>query len=346
MGRHGDALLNYTTFIFRVVGRNIVLPPKFRVCARMETFMEVRKDSRLPVEVSKQWGLDINIIPVKSKVWSVGSDYIVKASENREDIERNIILMKELEKNNIPAAKPIKTADGKEYAACNGLYYLMMSQLSGVHITDIYQEDYANITAYTGRMIGRLHRALLKCEQGTAFHANDFSSEITGWVKNNLEENGFAFCSREDFEDTCRELSLRYDRLAKQLIHRDLHYGNFLFQERKFTGFIDFDLSKKDTKIFDICYFLVGLLVGHEDKKEDVSKWYEIIASFIKGYEEENVLLKIEKDSICCLMQSIELLFVAFFIKGGEQQLAQSSANLYHFLKRNEAEICRVIRKK
>ena len=39
-----------------------------------------------------------------------------------------------------------------------------------------------------------------------------------------------------------------------------MHFGNFLFQEGSFSGYIDFDLSQKNIRIFDLCYFLAGLL--------------------------------------------------------------------------------------
>ena len=34
--------------------------------------------------------------------------------------------------------------------------------------------------------------------------------------------------------------------LPVQLIHRDVHFGNFLFDEGKFSGYIDFDLSQRN----------------------------------------------------------------------------------------------------
>ena len=33
-----------------------------------------------------------------------------------------------------------------------------------------------------------------------------------------------------------------------------------LFFEGDFSGYIDFDLSQRNIRIFDICYFLTGLL--------------------------------------------------------------------------------------
>ena len=142
-----------------------------------------------------------------------------------------------------------------------------------------------------------------------------------------------------EFETTLNELKGCYDGLQKQLIHRDMHYGNILFSNCEFSGYIDFDLSQKNARIFDICYFLIGCLIDHEKNEEKVEKWYHIVSKFIEGYQMINPLTKLEKDSICCLMRSIELLFVAYFISKDDEMLAKGSANLYYFVKNNEERI-------
>jgi Ser/Thr protein kinase RdoA (MazF antagonist) len=149
---------------------------------------------------------------------------------------------------------------------------------------------------------------------------------------------GLLFCY-ELLQLSQKELLACYDELPKQLIHRDMHYGNLLFNNGVFSGYIDFDLSQKNVKIFDICYFLIGLLIDHDKKKDDVDKWYEIVSSFIKGYETINHLTKREKDSIGCLMKNIEILFVAYFLGEEDEVLAESAAGLYCFVKKNEDAI-------
>jgi Ser/Thr protein kinase RdoA (MazF antagonist) len=118
-----------------------------------------------------------------------------------------------------------------------------------------------------------------------------------------------------------------------------MHFGNIIFNKGEFSGYLDFDLSQKNVRIFDICYFLMGLLINHEKNKEDAEKWYQIISKFIEGYEVTNPLTKLEKDSIGCLMRSIELLFVAYFLSKEDEILAEGAANLYYFVRKNEKRI-------
>lgn len=48
-----------------------------------------------------------------------------------------------------------------------------------------------------------------------------------------------------------------YKTLPRQLIHRDMHTSNLLYRNGMFS-FIDFDMSQRNVRIFDIVY-LAGL---------------------------------------------------------------------------------------
>jgi len=162
---------------------------------------------------------------------------------------------------------------------------------------------------------------------------------MTGWIQRTLRECQYRFIREADFKVCVDQLKGCYDSLERQLIHRDMHFGNILFDHGEFSGYVDFDLSQKNVRIFDICYFLVGLLVKREKNHEDVQKWYNIVSDFIEGYETINSLTGLEKDSINCLMGSIEVLFTAYFISIGDDASARSAANLYYFVQTNERRI-------
>ena len=62
-------------------------------------------------------------------------------------------------------------------------------------------------------------------------------------------QNEWSIVSETDFTGTCNQLEKIYEGLPKQLIHRDVHSGNFLFENNEFSGYIDFDLSQKNIRI-------------------------------------------------------------------------------------------------
>lgn len=285
------------------------------------------------------WNINLEIQQIYDSAWSIGNDYVIKTSDDLGNLKRNITIMKILDEYGIPVAHPIATVDGKDYVEYNGKYYLMMNKLSGTHILDIYQADYLNIAYETGKIVGNLHKAFISCEQKITFWNNSLLNEMSGWIYDTLEANNYRHISKSDFETTLNELKGCYNELQIQLIHRDIHYGNILFDNGEFSGYIDFDLSQKNVRIFDICYFLMGVLIDHEKSKAHTEKWYHIVSKFIEGYEVTNLLTKLEKDSICCLMSSIELLFVAYFISNEDEVLAEGAANLYYFVNKNKKRI-------
>lgn len=305
----------------------------------LEKRKEVNKMNEIIEKILKSWNINSEIEQIYDSAWSVGEDYVIKVNNNLESLKLNITLMKTLNECGVIVAHPLPTISNQDYVEYKGKYYLLMNKLSGTHILDIYQTDYLNIAYETGNIVAKLHTAFISCEQKITVWNNSILDEMSGWIYDTLELNNYRYISKLNFETTLNELKACYNELPKQLIHRDIHYGNILFNNSEFSGYIDFDLSQRNVRIFDICYFLIGLLIDHEKSSEHIEKWYHIVSKFIEGYEMTNPLTKLEKESICCIMSSIELLFVAYFINNEDEILAQGAANLYYVINKNEEKI-------
>lgn len=290
-------------------------------------------------DVLKLWGIQAEAVQIYGTAWAIGEDYVLKSSTNMGWLEQNIKMMKQLEESGIPVAKPIPTMDGREYVDFVGVYYLLMNKLPGSHIVDIYQADYRKIAYDTGIVVAKLHNAFHDCEYKITCWNNNMIDEMNGWIYDTFITNQFRYCLKSDVDLTINELKSCYDKLPRQLIHRDIHFGNILFNNGEFSGYIDFDLSQIDVRIFDISYFLMGLLIDHYKNENDIEKWYGILTGFINGYETINKLVELEKQSLSCLMKNIELLFVAYFMREGKENLAENAADLYYFVVKNENAI-------
>jgi len=105
------------------------------------------------------------------------------------------------------------------------------------------------------------------------------------WVKKNFEDSGWELISRAEYEKVIEYLSAVYDKLPVQLIHRDVHFGNFLFHNGELSGYIDFDLSQKNIRIFDLCYFMLGLLSEKEKFELTEESWFEFLKNTFHSYE-------------------------------------------------------------
>ena len=106
------------------------------------------------------------------------------------------------------------------------------------------------------------------------FWDNSLLDEMNGWIRESMEKNGWQCISKEEYERTVSQLAAVYEQLPVQLIHRDIHFGNFLFADGVFSGYIDFDLTQRNIRIFDLCYFLLGLLSEEEELRITEETWF------------------------------------------------------------------------
>lgn len=127
------------------------------------------------------------------------------------------------------------------------------------------------------------------------------------------------------------------------LIHRDVHFGNFLFSEGKFSGYIDFDLSQRNIRLFDLCYFLLGLRSEEEELELTEKEWFEFLAYTFTGYEKILLLSESEKQAVTCVMECIELLFTAWFDHEKDVECAGDAYRLYEFIKKQENRIQHIL---
>ena len=88
---------------------------------------------------------------------------------------------------------------------------------------------------------------------------------------------------------------------------------NLLDDERYDEAVLYIELSQKNIRIFDICYFLTGLPAEETCEPLIQKEWIEIVKSVILGYESTSKLSESEKNAIPCVMECIEILFVAYF---------------------------------
>ena len=225
--------------------------------------------------ILNNWNIEnTEIKQVYDTAWQVGDQYVLKVYDNLQMLERNIKISTILEDMNIPVGKIIPTRDNTTFFRDEKYYYVLQKKLYGSNIVSI--KEALAIAFDMGSIIAKLHCAFRKCEATDEFWNNSLLSEMQGWIKETLKNNGWKLIDENRFNITVEHLEKVYDRLPVQLIHRDVHFGNFLFYEGKFSGYIDFDLSQRNIRIFDLCYFMLGLLSEEESLKITEEEWFKI----------------------------------------------------------------------
>lgn len=283
------------------------------------------------------WGLKSEqILQIYSSAWEIDHSYVIKVYDNKNQLERNIKISNILSECHIPVAEIVSTQAGENYVEHQNSYFLLTKKLPGSNISDVKNETMAR---KMGEAIARLHAAFIKCEKEVKFWDNSLLKEMKGWVRDHLVDHNWQIISKEEYSKAVEMLEAVYDYLPKQLIHRDVHFGNFLFFEGNLSGYIDFDLSQRNIRIFDICYFLTGLLAEETDEAFTSKEWIKNVKAVIAGYESITDLSFKEKDAIPCVMENIEILFTAYFIGMKDSKHANDAYQVFRFIQNCEIDI-------
>ncbi len=290
------------------------------------------------------WHWDLqnkSIKQIYDTTWQIGEEYVLKVYDDRDSLERNIFINQCLDKMNIPVGKLLKTNDRSLYVEVEGKSFFISEKLEGSNIIKL---KYGYKKAKTiGEIIANLHIAFKSFENDEDFWSNSLLDEMNTWVKESFEKSGWQNISSEEYESVVENLKKFYDKLPVQLIHRDVHFGNFLFNEGKFSGYIDFDLSRKNIRIFDLCYFVLSVLSEKEKFEITEEIWFDFARNVFSGYDSILKLTDEEKQSAVFVMECIELLFLSYYDAQEDSALAKNTYDIFKFINTNEKRIMRMI---
>ncbi len=284
-----------------------------------------------------QWGMeDSKLSQVYSTAWEVNDSCIIKVYDDQEQLERNVKILTILKDCNIPVAEILAAKTGEKYVTWEGRYFLVTRKLPGSNIVNLRDEA---AVRKMGAAMARLHQAFLRCEKEMEFWDNSLLKEMQGWIRENLEKNQWQIIGEEEYQKAVESLERMYDDLPKQLIHRDVHFGNFLFHEGNLSGYIDFDLSQRNIRIFDVCYFLAGLLAEETEEPLTKEEWLGNVQAVTCGYESISLLTAGEKAAIPCVMECIEILFAAYYVGMKDMICAREAAQILGLIQSCEKDL-------
>lgn len=106
--------------------------------------------------------------------------------------------------------------------------------------------------------------------------------------------------------------------LPRQIIHRNPNPTNILFSGNEVSGFIDFDISERNVRLFDACYCATGILSEAGKIADGYEKWPELLKGIIKGYDSICPLTKEEKQAVLYVIYCIQMIFIAW-LKGRDE---------------------------
>ena len=155
-----------------------------------------------------------------------------------------------------------------------------------------------------------LHQALQKVD--AVVNEVDLSQQILTWALPRAKQ----FLSLP--EALCREAEHFFAEicpsLPRQIIHRDPNPSNIIVQEERW-GFLDFDLSQSNLRLFDPCYAATAILSETDaaQSEESFLQWVTIAQDILHGYDRVVHLTSEEKAAVPFVILAIQLICVAYF---------------------------------
>ncbi len=304
-----------------------------KICLNGEETMHITH--KKAKDILKNWHLDHEPVTDiyydvtgnrNENAYYVGKNYVLKFTENLGKVLNQQRLSALLHEAGLLAAIAVPTTDGKAYVMDGSYYFHLTKRIQGkqMNAQDMYAGHQA---AFLGEIIGHLHRALEKAE-GLVNESNLFKT-VGEWALHHAKDHlhlSDAFC--EEFWEKAKYFQ---SVLPSQCIHRDPNPGNVIVNGEAW-GFIDFDLSEQNIRLYDPCYAATAIL-SETFETENADHWLRIYHDILEGYDRVNPLTESEKEAAPYVVLGNQLICVAYFATQEKyQELFRTNCRMFHFL--------------
>ena len=264
----------------------------------------------------------------------VGEDLVIKYTGNLGNTKKAIEISKALESLGLSSPAIVPTKDGREYVENGELYFMLTKRVEGERImaSKLYLNDYEAKARFIGEIVGQLDLALSKID----VIADDAELEkaVSEWAVPNLK--GRLNIEEDSMDEIAQRFAVLYKDLPRQVVHRDPNPSNIILVKDKW-GFIDFELSEINARIFDPCYAATAILSEtFEDKEEMLLKWTSVMKEIMYGYDSVVKMTESEKEAIPYMILANQFISTAFFAdKDKYEELYKTNKKMTEWIARN-----------
>ena len=218
-------------------------------------------------------------------------------------------------------------------------YWCLMKRIKGT-VFDPYVGNPKQNGFILGKAVAELHLALKRIEDKSDIFEADFHNEFISWILPELERCGISLADGV-IDSLHAFFEQDYMLLPHQLIHRDMHTSNLLFEDGELSGYLDFDMCQRNVRMFDIVYLGCSQLVENYMDKARLAIWREIFSGVFQGYNELLPLNEEEMNAIPPLFLFDQVLFTAFYSKIGQLETAKNCSEMTNWVYNNMAFLLR-----
>ena len=272
------------------------------------------------------------ITQIYVSAWDIDDKYILKKINNFKQLEKSIWLTDKLRNDGLSVPEYYKTNTGGFYISNDDIYYILMKKMKGKQFDPYIGNPYSD-GVMLGELVADLHKSFYKITSEIDCYDSEYMREFDTAVTKEIIPKKIP--ASQEMIDYGYSFEPLYKTLPRQLIHRDIHLGNMLFDGDEFVSYLDFDLYQKNVRVYDICYMRTSQLVDNYRDSDRVSIWREIFKGIVNGYDKTMKLTENERLAIPYLFVLIEVGFVGFFSETGRSDTAVSCMKMTEWFYQN-----------
>lgn len=254
---------------------------------------------------------------INDSAYYVGDEYVLKFSTNLGKLKNHIAISEALEKEGLLAAVPVAACGGEKYVQDGQLFCCLTRRIQGRQFLPqkLFTQDGKKDARFIGEIVGHLSVSLAKID--IVVEEENMYESAVNWAIPLLQKKSVisgSICRRY-----IEEFGNLYERLPRQVIHRDPNPGNIITQGDRW-GFIDFELSERAVRIFDPCYAATAILSEFYGEGDIFLQWIEVYKEIMQGYDSVVKLTEDEKNAVPYVVLTNQLLATAWFSEQDKYQ--------------------------
>lgn len=306
----------------------------WRIDLSREEQIMTHKDA---ARVLKHWGMeeahlqDVLVSGTgaqRENLTAVGDAYFLKRTADRRKLENDLALSRALAALGLLSPVSVPTLAGEEYLREGAYCYTLTERLPGRAVTALELLEPENARR-EGEAIAGLHRALRDID--ASVEEDDLLSTLKSWAVPAAKDalgltNGWC-------EGYLAELESLWQELPRQLIHRDLCPGN-LVRHGEAWGFLDFELSQRNIRIYDVVYAAGAVL--SETFAAHKEAWLGCWKGLMEGYSPTEA----ERRAAPLVLLGSQLVCVAWFAEQEKyRELFETNKRMTRWILEHLAEL-------
>lgn len=271
-----------------------------------------------------------------NNVWQIGKDYYLKTGD-RATLLRKARIARAMKAQGFAAEVPVPTKKGGDLTEDQN-NFMLICKSSGEPLSkaERFGADRGDFGFKYGQSIAKLHNALAAMENEIQPFEQNLFAQVTEWAIPNVQNQNIQWkmgVPDRFFEEYIRDFGVLYEKLPKQLIHRDPNPCNILFCGGDVCGFTDFELSERNIRLWDPCYCATGILSEQRNAENAYDKFPLILEMILRGYDSVNPFTVEEKQAVYYVLCSIQMICVAYFESVNEyKELAKINREMLTYI--------------